>query len=324
MAGGERDPQRLSPWLSRLDALAVAAGLPSRVQSVVPPRPVPTRAGGVRPPAPAAPALLPRTVSASAYGSLIACPYQFHARHMLGLNEQDEVREEFEKRDYGTWVHDLLARLHARIPVFLDVAPEDAVAAFGEIADQVFAEAIAFNYLSLGWKTRVVALAPAYVKWQRERESQGWRWQAGEWQRTLPVPLASGSVVELVGRLDRVDRSKDGSIAILDYKTRGKSRLKKQVQEPGEDVQLAVYQLLQPEGPPAQAAYVAFDEDPVETVAANERHDVEDERLRLVNLLGAIESGAALPANAPESTCAWCEMRGLCRRDHWIAEGGDG
>ena len=37
--------------------------------------------------------------------------------------------------------------------------------------------------------------------------------------------------------------------------------------------------------------------------------------------LGAILSGAALPASGVPSSCARCAARGLCRRDHWAGEG---
>ena len=35
--------------------------------------------------------LLPRQISASAYKSLVACPYQYYAGYVLGLKELDEV-----------------------------------------------------------------------------------------------------------------------------------------------------------------------------------------------------------------------------------------
>lgn len=323
MAGAEREPQRLSSWFKRLDALARVAG--GSLIEAVPAPPLhpaaPTRAAA---PAPAAAALLPAAVSASAYASLVACPYRFFARHMLGLNEADEVREEFEKRDYGTWVHALLDRLHRQVPV-LSALPRTAVLAqFRRLADEVFAEPVAFNFLSTGWKARLVGIADAYLDWQCAREAQGWRWQDGEIARDVAIPLASGTTLRLTGRLDRLDARGAGEAAILDYKTQSRERLKQKVAEPGEDVQLALYGLLYPAGTTAEAAYVALDGDEVGEVAANPDHSAAAEAARIATLFGAIEAGAPLPANAPESVCDWCEMRGLCRRDHWqAAEGGD-
>ena len=72
-------------------------------------------------------AALPKRISPSAYNSLVACPYQYYARHVLRLNELDEVREELDKRDYGTWVHAVLQRFHAEIPVLQGCETAEAV-----------------------------------------------------------------------------------------------------------------------------------------------------------------------------------------------------
>ena len=59
--------------------------------------------------APAAPpGLIPLRVSVSAYASLVACPYRFFARHVLGLCAMDEVAEDMGKGEYGELVHRVL------------------------------------------------------------------------------------------------------------------------------------------------------------------------------------------------------------------------
>ena len=321
-SGSVDEPQALSQFFVRLDALARAAGHAGLIHAVAA---APAFGGVAKPlsmPAPRAPQLRPAAVSVSAYASLVACPYQFFARHMLGLNEADEVREEFEKSDYGQWVHALLNRLHARFPLFTGMARDVIATEFNRLADQVFAPAIEFNFLSLGWKQRWVALAEAYIAWQLEREAAGWVWQDGEVAAEMGFALASGARIDLRGRLDRIDvHESDNAIQILDYKTQDTAALKRRVAEVGEDVQLAAYRLLHPAGALAQAAFVAVDGRKIEAVPANPQHLVDDERRRLVNLFGAIDAGAGLAANGADSVCEWCEMRGLCRRDHWSAGG---
>jgi ATP-dependent helicase/nuclease subunit B len=327
-SGNAAEPQPLSPWFVRLDVLARAAGYPTLIQAAHAPQQDPEpgwqRQGPVMP-GPMAAGLRPASISVSAYASLIACPYQFFARHMLALNEADEVREEFEKSDYGQWVHDLLNRLHARFPLFTGLARDVLLTEFHRIADNVFAPAIEFNFLSLGWKRRWMALAETYIDWQIDRERSGWRWRAGEIKAELPLMPASGRGVELRGRLDRIDTRENGEVEILDYKTRDVAALRRKVAEPGEDVQLAAYRLLHAAGGLAQAAYVAVDGKAIRSVPANPQFTPQDERHRLLALVDGIDAGSPLPANAPESACGWCEMRGLCRRDHWMAgEAGDG
>ena len=90
-------------------------------------------------PAPAAAAaIVPSSVSISAYNSLVACPYQFYARHILRLNELDEVQEVIEKRDYGERVHGILQGFHERYP---QVSGQDVMemdAALRRISEEVF------------------------------------------------------------------------------------------------------------------------------------------------------------------------------------------
>jgi len=63
-------------------------------------------------PAPNASALLPPRLSASACEALRACPYRFHALHLLRLREAEELDAEIEQRDYGTWLHAVLMAFH--------------------------------------------------------------------------------------------------------------------------------------------------------------------------------------------------------------------
>ena len=321
---GQADmPQPLSPYLARLDGLARAGGGASLIVAAPAARLDFGQAIAPRVPAPGAPDLRPAAISVSAHASLVACPYQFFARHMLGLNEADEIREEFEKSDYGIWVHDLLNRLHTRFPLFTGMAHDVLVTEFQRIADAVFAPAIEFNFLSLGWKERWVAVAAAYIEWQIERERGGWRWQAGEVAAEASFMPASGNEVRLRGRLDRLDIGRGGAVEILDYKTQAIGALRNKVALAGEDVQLAAYRLLHPAAGLAQAAFVAVDGDRIGIVPANPDHTPERERRRLVELIGAIDAGAGLPANGIDGTCEWCEMQGLCRRGHWATTESD-
>lgn len=276
-------------------------------------------------PAPSAPpALLPETISASAYGSLMACPYQFFARHMLKLNERDEVVEEMEKRDYGELVHAILARFHSQCP-HVSALPEGAAeAALREITEAVFGERIENDYASLAWKLRWRKKIPTYLAWQAERERAGWRFNAAEEKFERPVSLEHGRAVVLKGRVDRTDRHIDDfRYAVLDYKTQKKKTLVDKLRDPGEDVQLAVYSLLLNEAV-GEAAYVALDDEKgVISVPVGETLPVliRAVQTRLADLLNSAGSGAPLPAQGASEACRFCEMRGLCRRDYWDVPG---
>jgi ATP-dependent helicase/nuclease subunit B len=264
------------------------------------------------------PSLVPQAMSASGYNTLLACPYKFYARYALGLRESDEVQEELEKRDYGTLVHEILTRFHRNYACLLDLEPAAAERALHEFSDAVFADEIARNYVARAWLARWRALVPRYVAWQREREALGWRFHAGETDRSVTIRTPAGRTFFLRGRIDRVDVREDGSFAVVDYKTRARAKLAAELASTGEDVQLPVYALLWEE-PVAEALYLAMDLEEVEPVVLE--HDVAlhaaEVRSRLSALVDRMNDGAPLPAQGVEAVCAYCEMHGLCRRRHW-------
>jgi ATP-dependent helicase/nuclease subunit B len=259
------------------------------------------------------PGLLPQKISPSAYNSLVACPYQYFARHVLHLNEPDEVREDLDKRDYGTWVHEVLQRFHAEIPLLQTQDREDAVQVMLRHSREVFADALAHDYLAQAWLLRWQSLIPFYLDWQLENEAAGWRYQGSE----IPFRIEVDDMLSLTGRIDRVDYSVDDSnfLSVLDYKTQSNQILKTKLKPPGEDVQLACYAYAQAA---SFAAFVSLDNDAVQLVAADEISELAQLNFdRLRTLFAQLRAGIGMPAHGAERICDHCEMKGLCRKGEW-------
>lgn len=307
----------LSPELSLLAVLHTRAwGDDLRVPAAAAPAGETGERGGTAPPRPAAPMRVPPRLSASAYASLMACPYQFYVRRMLGLTEAEEVREALEKRDYGEFVHRILWRFHAAHPLLSGQSDEALAADLERLSRDVFAPEIEENFLEHAWLARWLERVPAYIGWQKTREAGGWRYAGGELDREIVLPLAGGGEAVLHGRLDRLDRRADGAEAVLDYKAQEARDLKRRLAEAGEDVQLACYALLQG-ARVDEAAYVAIDADkPVEVPLPEAKEMACAQGARLASVFDALMAGAALPAHGVDAVCAHCEARGLCRRDY--------
>ncbi|MDP1847836.1 MAG: exodeoxyribonuclease V subunit gamma, partial [Solirubrobacteraceae bacterium] len=247
---------------------------------------------------------MPASVSISAYNSLVACPYQFYARHILRLNELDEVQEGIEKRDYGERVHDILRRFHERYPQVSGHPADELEATLRRISEEVFADLLQQDFAARAWLARWFAALPAYLEWQAENEAQGWRYAEAEsafdWQL---------EGVRLRGRIDRLDVRGEEK-RVLDYKTQGEQVLRNKLREPGEDVQLACYAYAHEA---ADAAFVSIENGKVKLVEP--KHDVpllaQLNAERLVQAMGDIRGGAGLPANGIDAVCGYCEMRGL-------------
>jgi len=318
----------LSPFLQRLDTLHRLAwdhGLDDAALATRAPRAqVPTPQPAALPaltaqPAPSVPvALLPSRISASGYNALVACPYQFYARHLLGLNELDEVQEEIEKSDYGQRVHGVLARFHKKYPRVADLGSEEAVRALSRFSEDAFREVIVANYLDRAWLARWQALIPDYLDWQRAREAEGWRFTASEEQKEITITTPAGRALVLRGRIDRVDENENSKVAVIDYKTRRAQPLKDALAEPGEDVQLPVYALLWG-GSVTAALFLSIDRDGVKEVPLEQEVAAlaQATRARLATLFDALHDSVPLRAQGTEETCEYCEARGICRLDYW-------
>ncbi len=254
--------------------------------------------------------MVPPGVSISAYNSLVACPYQFHARYILRLNELDEVQEAIEKRDYGERVHDILRRFHERYPRVSEQAADEMEAALRRISEDIFADLLAQDFAARAWLARWYKSLPAYLAWQANNEAQGWRYAEAESEFDWQL-----EGIRLRGRIDRLD-ARGEEKRVLDYKTQSDQVLRNKLREPGEDVQLACYAYAHEA---ADAAFVSIENgivklvEPAQDVPQLAQLNVE----RLVQVMANIRSGAGLPANGVEQACQYCEVRGICRKGEW-------
>lgn len=318
------EPNSLSPLLQRLQLVA------DRALGEQPPQAARRDSFAATPapqqrPAPSAAALLPQTLSASRAQALVDCAYRFYARVLLRLEEPRDVIEMPEKRDFGEALHRVLHAFHCRWggADFAAVEPRELAASLRAHAAKVFDAEVARAPGMLAFRHRFDRLVEAYVDWLRDHAAHGWRWVAGEADHQRPFALDEGRQVTLVGRLDRIEENAAGAVQVIDYKARRADALRQGLAEAGEDIQLPFYSLLLPR-PAASAAYVSFDrageeKAGVKEVAPPQPFDelVQQVAARLRSDLQRIAAGAPLPAIGAEAVCGYCEMRGLCRREHW-------
>ena len=265
-------------------------------------------------PQPVAPKLIPQHISASGYNSLVACPYQYYARHVLHLNELDEVREGIEKRDFGEWVHAILYRFHQQFSLLSGNEINKLQQALNQISAEVFAEAVQRDYWARAWLLRWQQSIPAYIAAQLESETEGWRYQNGE----VPFELPVAEDLLMRGRIDRIDVLADsaGVVRVLDYKTQDAAKLKNKLKQAGEDVQLPFYAHV---FEATEAAFISIEKnkvlavEPPQDVAQLSQANIE----RLKQVFAQMRSGTSLPANGIDAACEYCEMRGLCRKVEW-------
>jgi ATP-dependent helicase/nuclease subunit B len=311
------DPLADSPLVERL-ALALAARGHALSVWHDPRSEIELAATPIRMSAPSAPVLLPARLSASACEALRACPYRFFALNMLKLREDDELEREVEKRDYGTWLHEVLFEFHSTRAAPANAATEtERLLALARASRQ--AQGIV-DADFLPFTASFAAFVPRYVAWLHARDADGARWLSGEDEIVLALDELGGT--ELRGIIDRIDARRGGAaMELIDYKTGSAAGLREKVKEPLEDTQLAFYAALMRSRTdlPLTAHYLALDGS--KGLEEIEHKDVEASAAALVDGLAddlrRLRAGAGLPALGVGSTCDHCAARGVCRRDHW-------
>jgi ATP-dependent helicase/nuclease subunit B len=278
--------------------------------------------------------LFPEHLSASGYQQLINCPYQFFAARCLQLEAPESIREMLQKADYGERVHLCLQAFHQNVhdlpgPFTASISEDNKAAAIqclNDIATAVFARDLEDNFLHRGWLKRWQMMIPAYIEWQHDRQKL-WRVQSTE----LNVSRKHRQIT-LRGRLDRVDAGTDiesGApiLGIIDYKT-GATPKEADVLS-GESVQLPFYALLAEHianATVSQVDYLSLDNTRSSTPTIKTTGTLETETLdtlateigeRLDLLVQQITTGTPMPAWGDETTCEYCQMSGLCRREAW-------
>jgi len=307
------EPNPASPLVLRLQALHRAAwgtDLPEQTIGTPPTQASPLPDACIQPAPTVTAAQLPRHYSPTAYQTLLDCPYRFFARSVLGIRELDEADEALDKSDYGNALHRILKAFHdSNFPLERDAA----LAQLNALSTAEFAALPA--YTAAAWASQWDSIQPAYIDAWLAHASQGWRYESGETDFSVPHTVEGLGEITLHGRVDRVDAKGDARY-VIDYKTSASQGLKKKLKAPDEAVQLPFYAWLTD----AAAAYLPINEAPVAALELDGETDVAAISLRLPQLLEAIAAGAILRASGVDAVCKYCEARGLCRKGMWEAE----
>jgi ATP-dependent helicase/nuclease subunit B len=256
-----------------------------------------------------------QTLSASAYEDLRRCPYRFFALRQLGLKEAEEIEAEVDKRDFGTWLHAVLSRFHEALREAGELGRAERVQLLDEQArlalDALRLEEGEFLPFEAGWP----AVRDGYLAWLEKHEASGARFIEAEGEHRVQLgPL------DLMGRIDRIDRLPGGAALVMDYKTEGLQATRDRMKHPLEDTQLAFYAALVGEES-LQAAYLNVGErgEVKEVKHGDVLQGRELLKQAIVQDLTRIAQGAPMPALGEGRVCEFCAARGLCRRDFWDA-----
>jgi len=207
---------------SRLLLAAEPAELPRRVQALF--REIEPPEAGLRweadwlwqPPTPTEKDV-PTRLSVTSLRDYLACPFRYYLKHVLKMQQPEANRNEWNARDFGTVIHEVLERwardtearefekteaLHAWLSAELDRVVEAWFGRRPPLAVRIQTEAMRQRLL---WSSRIQACEKASG------------WEVVEIEREVIIPAGNAS---LVAKIDRIDRHRDtGEYRVLDYKT---------------------------------------------------------------------------------------------------------
>ena len=186
-------------WLAEAEAID-HAGLPRPA-----PRPVPCPTADLR----------PRRLSITEIEPLMRSPYDIYARHVLGLRRLEPLGTEPSARERGTMIHGVFESF---VKAGLDFESPEALGEMMGMAQQAFAGLDAIKERRDIWLKRFERAGRLFLDYERRRDSEIAERHAelkGEWV----FPALDGFV--LVGKADRIDVRRDGTLEIIDFKTGG-------------------------------------------------------------------------------------------------------
>ena len=261
----------------------------------------------------ASPLLPVLRLSATAYNDLRQCPYRFFALRQLGLAAAEELGGGLDKRDFGNWLHRVLFHFHTTgqqdCPEARAQLAENQVQKMDLAADLATRELGLSEAEFLPFSASWPQVRKGYLQWLAEPENQFF--SEGEvWQELQLGP------VKLVGKLDRIDRSPDGQLLLLDYKTEPQEVTRKRIKSGAEDTQLPFYAALF-DVQAVRGAYVNVGER--EGTQSFAQPDLLALRERLadgiLDDMQRLADGHLMVAMGQGSACEYCAARGLCRKD---------
>jgi ATP-dependent helicase/nuclease subunit B len=245
--------------LQLLDLVLQRAGLPSAV-TVAPDASQPAAPRSLPPSS--SPVLdaarVPTRLTASGLSDLMACPYRYYARHVLGLGAGDEVEEAWARAASANWCIACCTISMSHTRVWPMTRRRCWPTTCAPLIAAAFGGAIARNFQEHAWADRLHDRADAYIAWAVQREAEGLAVRERRAETQVRTRAARWRVT-VARRSHRPHRPQWSGRAGAARLQAAHCRSVKKTLKGGEDVQLAFYTLLEGDAV-SEAAYLALDE----------------------------------------------------------------
>jgi ATP-dependent helicase/nuclease subunit B len=176
---------------------------PDKIQPVSQPAPTPPRAAR------------PLKLSVTAIEDWLRDPYTIYAKYILKLDPLDPVDMPLSAADRGSAIH---AAIGEFTQTFASTLPDDPAQVLRSIGEKYFASLMERPEARTLWWPRFLRIAGWFAGWESARRENITGIDA-EIRGEIPIHLDNARTYILSARADRIERRRDGTFAILDYKT---------------------------------------------------------------------------------------------------------
>jgi ATP-dependent helicase/nuclease subunit B len=167
-------------------------------------------------PAPTPPlAARPLKLSVTAIEDWLRDPYTIYTKYILKLTPLDPVDMPLSAADRGSAIHETLGEF---TQTFSAIFPDDPAGALRGIGAKHFAALMERPEARTLWWPRFLRIAAWFSDWEIARRGNLEGIDA-EIHGEIPIRLDNARTFILSARADRIERRRDGTFAILDYKT---------------------------------------------------------------------------------------------------------
>ncbi|USG61329.1 double-strand break repair protein AddB [Sneathiella marina] len=156
----------------------------------------------------------PRRLSVTRIEKWIKDPYSIFADAILKVRPLADIAEDPGAADRGNFIHAALEKFVRSYP---DAMPLDAEAKLLEIGRETFGDVLSYPAVWAFWWPRFEKIAHWFVEFETVRRLN-YRTLKVEVKGEIKIPAPYADFI-LSGTADRIDRHKDGTISVLDYKT---------------------------------------------------------------------------------------------------------
>ncbi len=176
---------------------------PDRIEPIPQPAPTPPRA------------TRPLKLSVTAIEDWLRDPYTIYAKYILRLDPLDPVDMPLSAADRGSAIHDALGEF---TQTFATALPDQPAQVLRGIGEKYFTPLMERPEARALWWPRFQRIAKWFAEWELARRDDIER-IAAEIRGEIKIPLDGERIFTLSARADRIEQRRDGSFAILDYKT---------------------------------------------------------------------------------------------------------